>query len=51
MNSRLSEILEEIRELEKNVQTEMKRREEEFRSLQMRPHSPTCRVALWIFFS
>ena len=31
MNGRLNEILEEIKELEKNVQLEMKRREEELR--------------------
>lgn len=31
MNSRLNEILEEIRELEKKVQSEMKRREEELK--------------------
>ena len=31
MNSRLNEILEEIRELEKQVQSEMKRREEELK--------------------
>jgi hypothetical protein len=31
MNGRLNEILQEIKELEKNVQLEMKRREEELK--------------------